>query len=952
MAHPETGLVGRDTELHVMAGLLADVLAGRGGAVLVEGEPGIGKSALLEAALAGAEAQDCQVLRGACDDLMRRFPLGAMLNALGVQEGSADPGHQAAAGQTLFKPGNNDGLGALLAAGDPVMAAVEQLVGLVDRLCADRPVVLVVEDLHWADEASLVLWHRLLRATAQLPLLLAASCRPVPAPTQLNRLRDELRRTPTGLITLGGLSAPDVARLAHRLAGRPPSERLAERLASASGNPLYVRELFDVLARSGALREEAGTVDVDDTVAAHPAALSLSSVILERMDSLTAETRQILLTAALLGPAFTAGDLAVVAGRAPTCFVGAIGEAVAAGVVESAGAQLRFRHSLLRQALYESVPLALRVALHQQAISALIAAHAPAERVAELLLPVLAEADGWELGWIVEHGDTLMYRAPEAAAELLGHALGRLTPGDSRRARVQDALLLVSYGLGRYEDTEKIAHDILTGGADRTRSGRALFLLVRKHFQSGTVEEGLKVVADALDGDRVSVLWRARLTAVRSTLLWAVGSGRSQEARDEALSARVEGERLSDRYTVGQALHTLSLLSLGENDLGTACDMADRALEVMAEDRDMMDLRLLVGTNRFAWLADQDRTVEAERGARHVLALAEECWPVRFGSIRVRVGETAYWQGRWDDAQAELEQAAESTKGVQVNAVRLAYQAQIAGHRDDWESAFTHLKVLAGPDYATEWVVSGPVVEARVLEAQRAGAAQIIETLAPHLLNGSPTLVGWQVLFPDLARAARQHADERTLRAVDELGRNPVSIGITPLWRACLIWASGLIAEDPGPVLSAAEYLRTAQRLPRLGAALEDAAVLQAAAGDLASARGTLAEALETYAGLGAVWDTRRALARIRRYGVQPGARGAKRRPKTGWAALTDTEVRVAHFVARGMSNSDIAGRLQLSRRTVETHVSHILMKLQARSRREVAEHAGAMHNPGAAPSR
>ena len=234
MALPESALIGRDAELAVLEALLADTAAGRGGAVLVEGEPGIGKTALLEAALAGAQDLGCQVLRGACDELTQRFPLSAMLGALGAREDSGDP-RRAAAARALSSPGNAGGLGARLAAGDPVMAAVEQLVGLVDRLCADGPVVLVVEDLHWADEASLVLMHRLSRAAAQLPLLLAVSCRPVPTPPGLNQLRGEMRRSSSGgLIALDGLSTPEVARLARELLGRPPGERLAERLASAS----------------------------------------------------------------------------------------------------------------------------------------------------------------------------------------------------------------------------------------------------------------------------------------------------------------------------------------------------------------------------------------------------------------------------------------------------------------------------------------------------------------------------------------------------------------------------------------------------------------------------------------------------------------------------------------------------------------------------------------------
>ncbi|NUQ97012.1 MAG: response regulator transcription factor, partial [Streptomyces sp.] len=98
-------------------------------------------------------------------------------------------------------------------------------------------------------------------------------------------------------------------------------------------------------------------------------------------------------------------------------------------------------------------------------------------------------------------------------------------------------------------------------------------------------------------------------------------------------------------------------------------------------------------------------------------------------------------------------------------------------------------------------------------------------------------------------------------------------------------------------------------------------------------------EALAVYAELGAAWNARRATARLRPYGVRPGVRGARQRTKNGRQALTETERRVAQLVGQGLTNPEIALRLLLSRRTVETHVSRILAKLQIRSRREVAGH-------------
>jgi DNA-binding NarL/FixJ family response regulator len=122
-----------------------------------------------------------------------------------------------------------------------------------------------------------------------------------------------------------------------------------------------------------------------------------------------------------------------------------------------------------------------------------------------------------------------------------------------------------------------------------------------------------------------------------------------------------------------------------------------------------------------------------------------------------------------------------------------------------------------------------------------------------------------------------------------------------------------------------------------VGQCYEEAALLLTRADNPVEARSALTRAAAVYADLGARWDVRRADARLRRFGVRRGPNSARRRPITGWDALTPTEARVATLVAEGRSNPDIAAGLLLSRRTVQTHVSHILTKLGYTSRIEIA---------------
>ena len=162
---PAVTLVGRDSELATLVSLMREAAAGRGASVLIEGEPGIGKSTLVRAALAEAAEAGCEVFWGAGDELGQALPLLPLLEGLRVREPSADPRRNTVVRLLRGEVAADRGM-------DVSAALAEQLLALVAEQCAAAPTILVVDDLQWADQASITLWGRLARSVRQAPLLL------------------------------------------------------------------------------------------------------------------------------------------------------------------------------------------------------------------------------------------------------------------------------------------------------------------------------------------------------------------------------------------------------------------------------------------------------------------------------------------------------------------------------------------------------------------------------------------------------------------------------------------------------------------------------------------------------------------------------------------------------------------------------------------------------------
>jgi predicted ATP-dependent serine protease len=183
--HPVTpagALVGRDGEMTLLTGLIEELVRGRGNSVLIEGEPGIGKSALVRAAVAGAPTAGCHVFWGVGDELGQALPLLPFLDGLRVREPSRNPRRNTIVRLLRGEVSADRGT-------DVPAVLAEQLLALIAEQCTVQPTILVIDDLQWADQASVALWRRLARSARQMPLLLAGMMRPVPRREDILALR-------------------------------------------------------------------------------------------------------------------------------------------------------------------------------------------------------------------------------------------------------------------------------------------------------------------------------------------------------------------------------------------------------------------------------------------------------------------------------------------------------------------------------------------------------------------------------------------------------------------------------------------------------------------------------------------------------------------------------------------------------------------------------------------
>jgi DNA-binding CsgD family transcriptional regulator len=925
-------LFGRDSELSRLVNWVSGIANGQGNAVLIEGEPGIGKSALARAGCAMASEFGCQVFWGAGDELGQALPLLPLLDALRVREPSADERRTTIVrllrGEFTF--GRAEDLSAALA---------EQLLALVGELCERSPVVLVVDDLQWADPATVALWARMARSVPHLPLLLVGMMRPVPQRDDLLALRHAVGVT--ARLRIAGLAEAAVAELVGVLAGGKPCQELLRLADGAGGNPLYLTELFDALARSSCLTlTEAGTAELG----AGPTPGSLSAAIADRLGFVPGWVRQVLRAAALLGVDFSVPDLAIVLGCGVADLIPAVDEARAAGVLAEMGDGLRFRHPMIRAALYEELLAPVRAAWHREAARALAEAGAPVDRVARQLLPALGGTsepmDEWILRWLARTGPLLVGQAPRAAAELLRRAVASAPAGwatkDLLICRLADAL----YGVGDLGEAEQVASHALVAAADPAVVVDLHWTLAQCRTVTGRFAESLAALKQVLASPRISARHRARLLVLTARMHFNLGQ--VETAGQVAAAALAQATDVGDNWAIAWALHVLTIVTVNQGQMADALPLLERALTATRADPTLTDLRLLLLVNQAIALGDLDDYESAFAAAQEARQLADRAGlAVRQAQAHSALGQLLFDTGRWDDAIAAVGALREDMKDPGVACCDHGVAAVIWFHRGEARAARQHLACAAPRAKRMGNRVVASLALGRSLDAEHSGApSEALAVLTAGVANNAEELEEIEDLLADAVRLAVKVGDMRAARTLAGRVETLAHEAEVPHRYANALYCRGLLDRDAARLLAAADQYRDARR-PLPGAkALEAAAGILVDRGDRGQARAAFTRAVDLYTSLGAARDVARLKARFRAHGIRRGPHAKHKAARSGWDSLTPTESRIAALVADGMSNPQIAAKLFLSRRTVATHVSHILGKLDVHSRIDIAREA------------
>ena len=959
-------VVGRERELEVVEQLLDGACAGEARILCVAGEPGIGKTRLLAEVAARAGQRGCLVLEGGTAEFEGELPFGVLVDALEEHlESLAPSAYQRLATEDLGElAGVFPALRSLDPKSDQPTTAAERfrahraVCALLEHLAVSRPLLLGLDDLHWADGASLELVSHLLRRRPRAALLVAVAFRRGQVDRALESTIQRGLRETDAWIDLGPLPRAEAQTL---VAGAGPAD-YGSLYEASGGNPFYLLEL----ARMGMQGERPWTAG---DVAGVPDAVALATV--GELEALSPRARRLAQVAAVAGDPFELDLALATAEMSEADVLDGLDELLDSDMVRSTSVprRFRFRHPLVRRAVYEACPPGSRIATHHRSARALEARRAPASARAHHVEHSARHGDMAAVSVLRDAGRSASTRAPESAARWFAAALSLLPERDRDPERLEllTQLAASQAATGRLEESrDSLLESIdLTAGGNTTTRVQLVGAVAGIEQMLGHHEKARARLTAAL----------AELSDTSSTeaveLMLHLASGDFYRMDYDGMrrwGTRALGvaESLGPSHTAA-SLAVLAVAAALDGPIGEA--EARRAQAAVLVDA-LNDEQLVDRLDAVATLSAADlylhRYESAAGHARRGLAIARTAGrgelvpflvPVLVTVLHTngQIGEAAELLGEAVDA-ARLSRNAEA---LGWNLLSQAYVAVAAGDLDlALSAAQESVEATRALDdrlvhtYA-RWAFASALLESG---DSRAAIDVLLTTAGGEELPRIP--LGWRPHYFELmTRSWLGHerlAEGRVAAGWAAASAQQVGLeaGTAVAGRAAA--AVALAAGDGGTAAELA--LAAAGAFDAIGARVDGARARTLAGralmatGEREAAAAELERAARALDSYGARRYCDEAEHELRRLGRRFGRRTRASRPDgQGVETLTQRELEVAQLVVERRTNPEIAHALVLSEKTIETHLRNIFRKLGVSSRFDVAR-AVESAVPGSAP--
>ena len=952
-------LVGRAEELGQLDRVLVGLEKGRAASVEVRGEPGIGKTRLLAEFGARADRRGWTVLSGSASELERDLPFSVFVDAVDEFLGGLDPDVLTNLGEDVHNELSHifPSLSAVetthQVAPQPERYRAHRAVrALLETLADLRPLVLLLDDLHWADAASGELLGALLRRQPARPVLLVLAMRPRQVPERLSTTLERAQReSKTVRIELGALS-PDEAR--EFLGDGVEGAFAADLYLESGGNPFYLEQLARSLARRGERLADPGTWTSNLGVPPGVAAL-----LSEELALLSESARRFSQGAAVAGDPFEP-DLAAAAAAIPEIeSMGPVDELLGLDLIRTTDVprRFRFRHPLVRRAVYESAPAGWRLSAHERCAKALAARGASATTTAHHIERSASEGDMGAVAILREAGEETLRLAPASAAKWFAAALRILPEKGPAQERVDllfaRAGALTAVGLlvdARDALLESIATAPLDSHPLRARLIRACAAVesaLGMHEQARAhLVATLEDLPDSASPERVALMVELAMNG-----FWRADYRAMQEASARAVDA---ARPLGEAPSLAAALAVLALADSIAGDAGRARSNLAEAAGLVDS---LTDSALAARLDAAAWLAGAelylDRYAEADAHAARALALGRATGRGELFLVLVQMlGRVWFVRGKLAEAAELLDGGIESarlqgnTQSLVWNLFNRSVVALSAGQTDlALATAEESVKLShdLGVGFHSAW--AGVRLAGVLLEiGQPGGAVELLLGCAggeeQSLIPGSWRAYCLELLTRGwLALDRHEEAEQAALRAAE--WASAVQLPLADAWAARAHAVVHLCEGRPQEALDGA--LASVAAAESAGAPIE-AALARTLAGRAHAAMGNgelaseqLQRAALEFEFRGAFRHRDLAERELRKLGHRIHRRTGHGVGEIGIESLTQRELEVASLVVDRMTNAEIAFELFLSQKTVESHLRNIFHKMNVSSRVELA---------------